>query len=221
MASVQTTTGIAVPVRSMNLLATLNTLRHAAGKPPLKAWKESRKKLEVAIAKAHGDVPVGSKAVPDVPVGKVFAALDGASNMVRISQADRADAWKDRPLKSSASSITLKSVAISKPLTPEQSKIAAANKTQGKRKPKGERTRYDWDAATEAAAQGKLPTPPDFTANTHKYYRPKLTEVVKMAKAGDVKGLRAFKINGSSTSPTAIKKYIACALKALAAKAKG
>lgn len=215
------TTSVSVPVRAMNLLATLNTLRTAAGKAPLKVWKESRKKLEAAITKAHGEVPAASTVIPDVPVSKVFAALDEASNIVRVSQADRADAWKDQPLKSSTSSITLKSVAISKQPSAEQSKIAAANKAQGKRKPKGERTRYDWDAATEAAAQGKLPAPPDFTANTHKYYRPKLAEVVKMAKGSDVKGLRAFKINGSSTSPTAIKKYVACALKALAAKAKG
>lgn len=236
MTSIQTNS-ISVPVRAMNLLATLNTLRAAAGKAPLKVWKESRKKLEAAITKAHGDVPVGSTVIPDVPVGKVFEALGDAKTKVTVTQADNADgldiphylkrnagdkgSWGNVPLKASASSVTLKSVAISKPLTPEQTKIAAANKAQGKRKPKGERARYDWDAATEAAAQGKLPTPPDFTANTHKYYRPKLAEVVKMAKASDVRGLRAFKINGSSTSPTAIKKYVACALKALAAKAKG
>lgn len=231
MTSLQTTS-VSVPVRALNLLATLNTLRIAAGKAPLKVWKESRKKLEAAIAKAHGDVPTSSTVIPDVPTDKLLAAVKGGS--VRVSQAadDLAipdflvrkpgdkSGWENAPLKTSGSSITLKSVAISKTPTAEQSKIAAANKAQGKRKPKGERARYDWDAATEAAAQGKLPTPPDFTANTHKYYRPKLAEVVKMAKAGDAKGLRAFKINGSSTSPTAIKKYVACALKAIAAKAK-
>jgi hypothetical protein len=55
-------------------------------------------------------------------------------------------------------------------------------------------------AAIEAAArEGKLPAPPDFRAETHKRFRNKLASVVELAKAGDLKGLRAFEINPISS----------------------
>lgn len=63
-------------------------------------------------------------------------------------------------------------------------------------------------AAIEAAArEGKLPEPPDFSAETHKRFRNKLAAVVELAKAGDLKGLRKFEINQVSSSPKAIKRY--------------
>jgi len=63
-------------------------------------------------------------------------------------------------------------------------------------------------AAIEAAArEGKLPEPPDFSAETHKRFRNKLASVVELAKAGDIKGLRAFEINPVSSSPKAIARY--------------
>lgn len=74
-------------------------------------------------------------------------------------------------------------------------------------------------AAAEAAArEGKLPTPPDFSAKTHERYRPKLEEVVKMAKAGDIKGLKGYAINPTSTSPKAIARYRDLAVIALEAR---
>lgn len=214
-------------VRAVSALATLNMFRQAAGKAPLKVWKASRKELDAAIAKAQGDAPIGSK-LPDVPAKAVIAKineqkaqpiLDAENLIVKLSADDRKQAWADQPPR--ASSFALKSVAIAKTVTPEQEKIMSANKSQGKKKPSGERARYDWVEAEIKAKAGKLPIVPDFSANTHRYYRPKLAEVVKMAKAGDVKGLRAFKINGESTSPTAIKRYVKFALVAIAAGAKG
>jgi hypothetical protein len=63
-------------------------------------------------------------------------------------------------------------------------------------------------AAIEAAAkEGKLPSPPDFSAPTHTRYRGKLAEVVALVKERDLKGLRAYPINPYSTSPKAIKRY--------------
>jgi hypothetical protein len=63
-------------------------------------------------------------------------------------------------------------------------------------------------AAIEAAArEGKLPEPPDFSAETHKRFRNKLANIVELAKAGDLKGLRAFAINPVSSSPKAIARY--------------
>ena len=51
------------------------------------------------------------------------------------------------------------------------------------------RHRYDWKGAAKAAKQGKLPPEPDFSAETHRSYRPKLANVTALATAGDVKGL--------------------------------
>jgi hypothetical protein len=63
-------------------------------------------------------------------------------------------------------------------------------------------------AAIETAArEGKLPEPPDFSAETHKRFRNKLASVVELAKAGDLKGLRKFEVNPVSSSPKAIARY--------------
>lgn len=63
-------------------------------------------------------------------------------------------------------------------------------------------------AEIEAAArEGKLPEPPDFSAETHKRFRNKLASVVELARASDLKGLRAFEINPVSSSPKAIARY--------------
>ena len=63
-------------------------------------------------------------------------------------------------------------------------------------------------ATIEAAArEGKLPEPPDFSAPTHTRFRNKLASVVELAKAGDLKGLQAFKVNPVSSSPKAIARY--------------
>lgn len=73
--------------------------------------------------------------------------------------------------------------------------------------------------AEEAAARGELPTPPDFSADTHKRFRPKLAELEALVKAGDVEGLKAFPINPISTSPKALNRYRNLAVTALEAKA--
>lgn len=74
-------------------------------------------------------------------------------------------------------------------------------------------------AALEAARRGELPEPPDFSADTHKRFRPKLEEAVKLATAGDLEGLEGFHINPISTSPKAIMRYRDLALVALKAQA--
>jgi hypothetical protein len=75
-------------------------------------------------------------------------------------------------------------------------------------------------AAIEAAArEGRLPEPPDFSAETHKRFRNKLASVVELANAGDLKGLRAFEINPVSSSPKAIARYRDLCVVALEAQA--
>jgi hypothetical protein len=83
----------------------------------------------------------------------------------------------------------------------------------GKQRPLGKR------AAIEAAArEGKLPEPPDFSAETHKRFRNRLANVVELAEAGDLLGLRAFEINPVSSSPKAIKRYRDICVMALEAR---
>jgi hypothetical protein len=74
-------------------------------------------------------------------------------------------------------------------------------------------------AAVEAAArEGKLPSPPDFSAETHKRFRNKLEAVVELAKSGNISGLRKFEINPIGSSPKAIARYRDLCLMALEAK---
>jgi hypothetical protein len=96
-------------------------------------------------------------------------------------------------------------------LTPDASR---APRRTGKERPLGKR------AAIEAAArEGRLPEPPDFSAETHKRFRNKLAIVVELAKAGDLSGLRAFEINPVSSSPKAIKRYRDLCIVAIKAQA--
>lgn len=74
-------------------------------------------------------------------------------------------------------------------------------------------------AAEEAAARGELPTAPDFSAETHKRFRPKLAELEALVAAGDIAGLKAFPINPISTSPKALNRFRNLAVTALEAKA--
>jgi hypothetical protein len=59
----------------------------------------------------------------------------------------------------------------------------------------------------QAALRGKMPSPPDFSANTHARYRGKLAKVIELAERRDLEGLKAFHVNPVSTSPKAIKRY--------------
>jgi|HubBroStandDraft_6_1064221.scaffolds.fasta_scaffold149789_1 hypothetical protein len=74
-------------------------------------------------------------------------------------------------------------------------------------------------AAVLADAQaGKLPPPPDFSAPTHARYRDAAKALVDMAKAGDIKGLKAVVIKPYSSSPKAMAKYRDLAVIALEAR---
>lgn len=79
----------------------------------------------------------------------------------------------------------------------------------------GARSRYDWNSAEEMAAKGKMPPALDFSAPTHARFREALAEVVKAAKSGDEKALRAVKIKPISSTPKALERYRALCLKAL------
>jgi hypothetical protein len=111
-------------------------------------------------------------------------------------------------------------------IAPEPAKTAAPTATPatgpGRRRPhpkdmagtsKGKRA-----AAEEAARQGHLPTPPDFSAATHTRFRGKLAKLVAFAEAGDAEGLKAVAINPVSTSPRAMARYRDLAVIAIEAR---
>jgi hypothetical protein len=70
----------------------------------------------------------------------------------------------------------------------------------------------------ENAAKGILPPVPDFSAETHKRFRGKLAEIVKLVEAGDVSALKAFPINPCSSSPRAMARYRDLAVVAIEAR---
>jgi len=99
-------------------------------------------------------------------------------------------------------------------------KVAKTTRSKARGKVTTERRVYDWKGAEEMAAKGKVPPPMDWSADTHTRFRPILADIVKAAKAGDVKALRAIKINPVSSSPKAADRYRGLCIKALTASKK-
>lgn len=75
-------------------------------------------------------------------------------------------------------------------------------------------------SAVAAAERGELPPAPDFSAATHARFRKRLAEIVALAGAGDIAGLRAVQINPVSTSPKAMARYRDLAVVALCQRTK-
>jgi hypothetical protein len=90
----------------------------------------------------------------------------------------------------------------------------SAKRSAAPKRPLGKRAQIEADARA-----GKLPEPPDFSAETHKRFRNKLAAVVELANAADLKGLRGFEINPVSSSPKAIARYRDLCIVALEARA--
>jgi hypothetical protein len=144
------------------------------------------------------DIPTASKESSMKTYAKKFNAQRAAKaaghdlDEIEIVKAKDGFTWrlKQQPMRTDAQDAKL---------APDPSREPQPT---GKRRPLGKR------AAIEAAArEGKLPEPPDFSANTHKRFRNKLASVVELAKAGDLTGLCAFEINPVSSSPKAIARY--------------
>lgn len=74
--------------------------------------------------------------------------------------------------------------------------------------------------ALAAAQRGELPTPPDFSAETHKRFRKTLEQLIDFAKAGNLKELKGDKTEPKSSSRVAVCRYRDLAIVALEAKAK-
>lgn len=96
--------------------------------------------------------------------------------------------------------------------------IRRRSKTTAERKPAEAKPAGKRAATLEAAQRGELPDAPDFSAETHKRFRPKLAKLVEMVAAGDIAGLKAEEIKPVSSSPKAMAKYRDLAVIALEAK---
>jgi len=166
---------------------------------------ETAETLEEALVKAGNLVATHPNGRRPLIYG---VTADGRSGLVTNAILSN----MENPMKSKAKKKPAKRAA--KPATSKKTQKAAAKQEPASVRRLGKR------AAIEAAArEGKLPEPPDFSAETHKRFRNKLASVVELAKAGDLKGLRAFEINPVSSSPKAIARYRDLCVVALEAQA--
>lgn len=143
------------------------------------------------------------------------AKTTGAANEIAADEAEQrraAEAPKAKRGRKAAAEASRKEVAG----------VKAERKAAGRKAKAPAATRAAGGKRAEilaAAERGKLPAAPDFTAPTHTRFRDKLAQVVAMAKAGDLAGLKAFPINPISSSPKAIDRYRNLAVIALKARA--
>ena len=149
--------------------------------------------IEEALAKADRLVAMHPNGRRPLIYG---VTADGRSGLVTNAMLSS----MEDPMKTKAKKSTAKRAA--KPAAGKKAQKPQAKQEAVPKRPLGKR------AAIEAAArEGKLPEPPDFSAETHKRFRNKLASVVELAKAGDLEALRAFEINPVSSSPKAIARY--------------
>lgn len=146
------------------------------------------------------------------------AKVDDMAKKHNEAAARKRDAADKAKAEAQASARAAKKAA-SKANGKGKGKGKAAKAAKPRKPANGERARYDWTGAEEAAKNGTMPKVPDFSADTHTRFRPSLAEVEKMAKAKDLDGLRKFRWKGALTSsPKAIMRYRAICMTALQAK---
>jgi uncharacterized protein (DUF433 family) len=82
---------------------------------------------------------------------------------------------------------------------------------------------YKWDDAEDAAARGRLPEPPDYSAKTHEPYRLLIDTCEKLARAGDLRGLQDMQICPArkelSSTPRSLKRWRDLCVRALGVRA--
>jgi len=143
----------------------------------------------------------GSTAVPGLPPTTVVPAKEtrDQKRLRKIAEADARNAAK----------AAAKAAKAAEPKAPKAPRAAGAPKPASKR------------AEIQAAAErGELPTPPDFSAETHKRFRPTLEALLAAAQAGNLKALKADKTEPKSSSRQAICRYRDLAIIALTAQSK-
>jgi hypothetical protein len=169
-------------------------------------------KIEAPECAALAAVLAPAPAEEAAPVLGVAKGLTPADQGIAAVKAD--DAARDAiAAEVAAANARLETkFAAAKPakeLTGARGRVAAAKARAQAPAAHAEAPKYRgaWADAAEAAAKGKLPKAPDFSADTHKPYRAKLAALVELAKAGDIAGLEAVAINPTSSSPKALARY--------------
>lgn len=146
----------------------------------------------------------------------VFERINGAASIPQVQAASPQPADQETAMEAAAEATT-------KPRKRNRAAletVAEARAEKAPKAPKADKPAAGKRAAIlEAAQRGELPTPPDFSAETHKRFRPKLAAVVALVEAGAIEELEAFAINPVSSSPKAIAKYRDLAVIALKARA--
>jgi len=167
-----------------------------------------------ALAEARTAAPQITAEVKNGRKAMIYAVSDGRSVFVPGSFQPSSEGEPIIPVPNSKPATPRKSRAkASQPAEEAPPAVAAVEAAKAAKPARGARR-----AAVEAAQRGELPTPPDFTAETHKRFRPKLARLVEMATAGDIAGLRATEINPVSSSPKAMLRYRDLAIAALEAR---
>jgi hypothetical protein len=184
-------------------------------------WPGGRKPLIYAVLPDGRDILVPDNVtatlVPN-PAPAQPAPSKEQPTMTTQTSETAAKATKSAKATSVSAPVSKKSGKAAKKSAPAK-KVSAGKKVPTKAAKAAKAEKLGKRAAIEAAArEGKLPDKPDFSAETHKRFRPKLDEVVALVKAGDIKGLKAYKINPVSTSPKAIARYRDLCVIALEAK---
>lgn len=142
----------------------------------------------------------------DIPIDGEENSMKTYAKRFNAQQAARATGLKDNEFEivKAKGGFTWRDLRNAQ-LTPDPSRQPQTGdgpRPAAPKRPPGKRTQIEADARA-----GKLPEPPDFSAETHKRFRKKLAAVIALANAGDLNGLRAFEINPVSSSPKAIKRY--------------
>jgi len=203
---------------------------------PKRGRKEAAANLRAAKAARRADAPAANapaleapataaairKAAAAKPAPNAIAAQAAAqlaTDMAKTAAILAADAAKAKGGKKAGAK---KGAAKAAPAPAATAPKAPQAAPAGAKKAKAERASTGKRAAILAAAEGgKLPEPPDFSAATHERFRPKLADLVKMAKEKDLKALRAWAYPGfMSTSPKAMQRYRDLCIVALEAQAK-
>lgn len=180
---------------------------------------------DCAVSAIPTPAPTKTTADPGVSLAPSIPAPPAKATSKSFSETPAGQYTPQAAVQAIKESNTMTTTAKKKPAAPKSKK---GTKTAAKKPAKkaarspargsGARHRYDWKTAEIMAKAGSIPPAPDFSAETHARYRPVLDEVVKAAKAGDVKALKAIKINPISSSPKAVDRYRGLCVMAINAK---
>jgi hypothetical protein len=151
---------------------------------------------------------------PPIPRGhstkRAAKAAGHDPDEIDIIKAKDGFSWRVKRQRKSAADVRDAKLAADPSREP---RAHGAEHSAAPKRPLGKRAQIEADARA-----GKLPKPPDFSADTHKRFRNKLASVVELAKTGDLNGLRSFEINPVSSSPKAIARYRDLCIVALEAR---